>query len=400
METLRPANAAELGEALAAAHAAARPLAVVGAGTKRALGRPESADATLDVSRLAGIESYEPAELVLTAGAATRMETVQGALVTARQMLAFEPPDLAPLFGGAAGGGTLGGALACNLAGPRRIKSGAARDHFLGFSGVSGRGEVFKGGGKVVKNVTGYDLPKLMAGSFGTLAVLDSVTVKVVPAPEKTRTLLVRGLDDAAAVALLANALNSPNEVSGAAHLPQAVAARSRVERVRGADAVTAIRVEGTGTSVAARLASLRALASGAALDELHTTNSAALWREVADVATLLPDAAAAIWRVSVPPAAGPEVAAAVAGDAYFDWGGGLVWLALSPDGDAGAAAIRAAVARAGGHATLIRAPLELRARVPVFEPLAGPLAALTARVKDAFDPARILNRGRMYADL
>ena len=230
MDTLRPANAAELGEAVAQAHAASRTLAVVGGGSKRALGRLESAEATLDVSRLAGIETYEPAELVLTAGAATRMTMVEAALASARQMLAFEPPDLAPLFGGAAGGGTLAGVLACNLAGPRRIKAGAARDHFLGFSGVSGRGEVFKGGGKVVKNVTGYDLPKLMAGSFGTLAVLDSVTIKVVPAPQKTRTLLVRGLDAPAAVALLAAALNSPNEVSGAAHLPEQAASRSRVE--------------------------------------------------------------------------------------------------------------------------------------------------------------------------
>src|SRR5262245_5025164 len=144
MDTLRPADAAELGEAVAQAHAAARTLSIIGTGTKRDLGRPQEADATLDLSRLAGIASYEPGELVLSAAAATRMASVEAALAAARQMLAFEPPDLGPLFGGSAGGGTIAGVLACNLAGPRRIKAGAARDHFLGFSGVSGRGEVFK----------------------------------------------------------------------------------------------------------------------------------------------------------------------------------------------------------------------------------------------------------------
>jgi glycolate oxidase FAD binding subunit len=259
--------------------------------------------------------------------------------------------------------------VAGNLAGPRRIKSGAARDHFLGFTGVSGRGEVFKGGGQVVKNVTGYDLPKLMAGSWGTLAALAEVTLKVLPQPEEARTVVVLGLDDATATRALAGALNSRHEISGAAHLPAPVAARSAIGAVAEAGkGVTALRLEGPAPSVAHRA-----------------------------------EAASTIWRVSVAPSAGAAVAAAIAAalDAtwFFDWGGGLLWVAVRDGaGDGGEALLRNAVrAAGGGHATLLRGPESLRAAIAVFEPQPAPVAALTARVKDAFDPRRILNPGRVY---
>ena len=165
---------------------------------------------------------------------------------------------------GAPGAGTIGGALSCNLAGPRRLKAGAARDHFLGFKAVSGRGEAFQAGGRVVKNVTGYDLCKLLAGAHGTLAVLTEVTIKVLPAPEKSRTVLIYGLDDGGAILALSRALNSPHEVSGAAHLPAAVAARSTVDFVAGSGrAVTAIRVEGPGPSVEHRCEALAPRTAG-----------------------------------------------------------------------------------------------------------------------------------------
>ena len=400
MTTLRPASVADLAEAIASAHKAGRTLELVSGGSKRGLGRPIAADATLDLSAFRGIAEYQPSELVLTAGAATPMAEIEAALDEAHQVLAFEPPDLGPLYGLPPGGGSLGGALAANLAGPRRVKSGAARDHFLGFSGVSGRGEIFKGGAKVVKNVTGYDLPKLMAGSFGTLAALDTVTIKVMPAPAEVLTILLGGDDAEAAIAQLAWALNSPCEVSGAAFLPAEVARRSAVAELRDAGCgIAAIRLEGTANSVAARAQAL-ATASGTWRRELATAPSRTLWRELRDVASLLPDPAASLWRVSVPPKSGPSVVAvAGAAAAYYDWGGGLVWLAMPASGDAGAAAIRAAVARSGGHATLMRACDPLRAAIPVFEPLAAPLAALAARVKASFDPHRILNRGRMVAE-
>lgn len=402
-ETLKPADARQLRDAIAWAVAEQISLEIVGRGTKRGFGRPLQASHTLDLSSLSGVIDYEPAELVITARAGTPLAEIENLLASKRQILGFEPPDLSGLFG-SADAGSLGGAIACNLAGPRRVKVGAARDHFLGMSGASGRGESFKAGGRVVKNVTGYDLCKLLAGSFGTLAAIDTLTLKVLPAPDKSRTVLVFGLDDAAAARAMADALNSPFEVSGAAHLPASIARSSDVEYVRKAGAgVTALRIEGTAVSVAARCTGLRAmLESVGALEELHTMNSTRLWREIRDVAPLLPDRTRPLWRLSVPPARGPAAAAAATasrfGDVFYDWGGGLIWLATDAANDAGMQAMRAAVAASGGHATLMRAPDALRAAVPVFEPQSTALAALTARIKDGFDPKRILNPGRMYA--
>jgi glycolate oxidase FAD binding subunit len=391
-QILKPSTVPQLRDAIAWAAAEEATLEIVGGGTKRGWGRPLQASHVLDLSGLSGVISYEPAELVLTARAGTPMAEIEALLRESRQILAFEPPDMAKLFG-SGNGATIGGVVACNLAGPRRIKAGAARDHFLGVSAVSGRGEAFKAGGKVVKNVTGYDLCKLLAGSFGTLAVLDEVTLKVLPAPLKARTVLIYGLDDARAGAVMAAALNSPFEVSGAAHLPAAIAARSAVSYVQTAG----------GVSVAARCEGLRALLREfGAVEELHTMNSATLWREIRDVAPLLPDAGKVIWRVSVAPSEGARVAAAVrvarTAELFYDWGGGLLWIATDAAEDGGMAPIRAAVAATGGHATLIRAADALRAAVPVFEPQPGALGALAARVKDSFDPRRILNPGRMVA--
>src|SRR5438105_7587452 len=220
MVTFVPSDLGELREAVAEALAAEEPVEVVGGGSKRALGRPVQAAHTLDLSRLSGIRDYAPSELVLTAGAATPLGEIERALAEHNQMLAFEPPGWGGLLGVEDLAPTLGGILACNLSGPRRIKAGAARDHFLGFRAVSGRGEIFKAGGKVVKNVTGYDLSKLMAGSYGTLAALEEVTVKVLPRPEAVATVLFAGVDGPDAVGRLARALASPHEVSGAAYLP------------------------------------------------------------------------------------------------------------------------------------------------------------------------------------
>ncbi|HUL10427.1 MAG TPA: glycolate oxidase subunit GlcE [Candidatus Acidoferrum sp.] len=415
---LKPTTPAEVVEAVAQAVADETPLELVGHGTKRGLGRPVQAAQQLDLSGLSGITLYEPSELVLTCGAGTPLAAIEAALEENHQQLAFEPADLGPLFGGPAGAGTIGGALSCNLAGPRRLKAGAARDHFLGFKAVSGRGEAFQAGGRVVKNVTGYDLCKLMAGAHGTLAALTEVTIKVLPAPEKSRTVLLYGLDNGGAIAALSRAVNSPHEVSGAAHLPAAIAARSSVDFVAGSGrAVTAIRVEGPGPSVEHRCAALRReLQDAGPGEELHSLRSSLLWRELRDAASLLPDPARLIWRLSVAPAAGARIAREiVAGggsglgetpvrgappDYYFDWGGGLIWLSLPSNDHASAAVVRSAVARHGGHATLLRAPAAARLAVPVFEPQPQALAALARRVKDAFDPRRILNPGRMAPDL
>ncbi|TMJ65802.1 MAG: FAD-binding protein [Alphaproteobacteria bacterium] len=366
MSRFAPADLEELRDAVGEALAVEEPLEVVAGGSKRGFGRPLQLPRLLDLSRLAGIRDYQPSELVLTAGAATPIEEIDAALAEAGQMLAFEPPDLGALFGlpeAVAGQRTLGGALACNLSGPRRIKAGAARDHFLGFRGVSGRGEVFKAGGKVVKNVTGYDLCKLMAGSFGTLAALEEVTVKVLPRPEALSTVMLWGLDALAAVRTLSRAVASPHD-----------------ERL------------------------LAELGSDCEASSLDDQASIALWRAVRDVLPLAGFGDRAIWRVSVAPSRGGELAEAISRrletNWYLDWAGGLLWAAIAGAEDGGATVIRDAIrgadGRGTGHATLIKGSPELRRSVPVFEPQSPPLAALTSRIKDGFDPRRILNPGRI----
>jgi len=395
-----PTNLGELREAVAGALAAEEPVEVLGGGSKRGLGRPLQTPHTLDLSRLAGIRDYAPSELVLTAGAATPLAEIERALDEAEQMLAFEPPDWRGLFGTAETSPTLGGVLACNLSGPRRIKAGAARDHFLGFRAVSGRGEIFKAGGKVVKNVTGYDLCKLMAGSYGTLAALEEVTVKVLPRPEAVATVLLAGVDPAAAVHLMAAALGSPHEVSGAAYLP----ADTGIPDAPNGRAV-ALRVEGPAPSVAYRCEHLlREHSASASTHTLLDQNSIALWRAIGNAAPFVGSPDRAVWRISIEPARGAEVALAIARALdtlwFLDWGGGLLWVAVRATGDAGAAAIRQAIrgpdGNATGHATLLKASPGLRRAIAVFEPQPAPLAALSRRVKDAFDPAHILNPGRI----
>lgn len=403
----KPATEDDVRDIVAQALADETPLEIAGNGSKAALGRHAPLENRLDLSGLSGITLYEPAELVLAARAGTPLAEIEAAVAAEGQCLAFEPPDYGALLDNNGVAQSIGGVIACNLSGPRRFRAGAARDHLLGMRAISGRGELFKSGGRVVKNVTGYDLCKLMTGSFGTLGAMTELTVKVLPMAEKTRTVLVFGLDDRAGVTALAEALKSPHDVSGAAHLPRAAAARSGVSYVNGAGAsVTCVRVEGPEPSVVARCDSLRALFSAhGAVEELHGHNSAALWREIGDVAPLLAPEERAVWKLSVPPADGADAAAAmpegVVADALYDWGGGLVWLAVDMRGDADGGAAYEAVRRAvdihGGHATLIRAPETIRAAVPVFEPQPEDLAALSRRIKQGFDPLGILNPGRMY---
>jgi glycolate oxidase FAD binding subunit len=407
-QDFRPDSAGALREIVAGALADATPLRVLGSGSKESFGRPLDLPC-LRVEGLSGISSYEPEELVMTAAAGTPMAEIEARLADNRQQLAFEPADYGALLGGAPGRGTIGGVLACNLSGPRRIKAGAARDHFLGVQAVTGRGELIKAGGRVVKNVTGYDLCKLLAGSFGTLAVMTEVSVKVLPAAEEALTLLFAGLGPSHGFGVLRAAMASAYDVSGAAYLPEAAAARSTVLSAAGGGGIAAVRLEGPGPSLRHRADALKDLLrlAGAEIEELDTSPSEAFWREVRDVG-LLP-AASVLWRISAPPEAGAVLLEALQAPLrpqwLADWAGGLIWLAL--DGadaahlpDAGAAIIRGALAAHGGHATLIRADAELRGSVDVFQPQAAPLARLTARVKESFDPQHILNPGRMYRDI
>ncbi len=400
-DILSPRDAGVVLAAVADSLAIGQPVEVVAAGSKRNLGRPCEVARELDLSALSGIDLYEPDELVVGMGAATPLAALEAALEANRQMLAFEPPDLGPLLGEPAGRGTVGGVLACNLSGPRRIMAGAARDHFLGFNAVSGRGEAFKSGGRVVKNVTGFDLSKLIAGSFGTLAVLTHVVLRALPSPDDECTVLIAGLADARAVAAMSAVMNGPYDISGAAHLPAAVARVSSNEAVSGLGAAaTAIRIEGPAPSVAARMRAVGDLASTfGPTQALGPPQSRSLWREVRDVSFFAADARQ-VWRISVPPATGAgvggRIANATGGTVFYDWAGGLIWLAIPALADAGHETVRGAIRDTGGHATLVRAGPDVRAAVPVFQPQPAPLAALTERIKDSFDPRHVLNPGRM----
>lgn len=406
-ETFRPLDAGQVQDIVAWAAAEERPLEIRGAGSKQNLGRPMDACDVLDLTSLTGITYYEPGELVLAAAAGTPLSDIEAELSANRQRLAFEPVDYGRMLGGPGGQATIGGVTACNIAGPRRIQVGAARDHCLGVGGVSGRGEAFKSGGRVVKNVTGYDLSKLMTGSYGTLAALTEVTFKVLPVPEKTRTVLILGLDEVEGISILSQSVASGVEPTALAHLPASAAARSTVGYVtESGQSVTAVRVEGPASSVEARCRSLRERFGGdGTTEELHGHNSGALWREVGE-ASVLSAGEGVLWRLSVPPTSAPEVVDAIRGaigpagavEALFDWAGGLVWLQIDGPDDGAHEAVRGALA-GGGHATLIRAPETLRRQVPVFQPQDSGLAALSARVKQGFDPRGVLNPGRMSAD-
>jgi glycolate oxidase FAD binding subunit len=406
-DTLKPRTAKEVEDVVQSALARGAALELVGRGTKRAIGRPAQSDLTLDLSSLSGVTLYEPEELVLSAQAGTPLDEIEALLAERGQHLAFEPIDYGPLLGGAPSNGTIGGVLAANLCGPRRISAGAARDHFLGFEAVSGRGESFKAGGRVVKNVTGYDLCKLMAGSWGTLAALTMVTIKTLPRPQTQATLLVPGLDDATAIRAMAAAMATSCDVSGTAHLPAAVAGRIGLGEGR---SLTLLRLEGVAPSVAHRKAALMTAMKSfvkafGAVEMCDEPVSRKVWRSVRDVSPFaaMPEMATRpVWRIVTAPSRGAQLAvmitAATEAEVLYDWAGGLVWVMLAPSDDAGAALVRRAVGACGGQGMLIRAPAATRAAVDVLSPQDPGLASLTRRVKHGFDPNGVLNPGRMWA--
>ncbi len=372
-----PACADDLCELFHAVAASGEAIELVGGGTKRAIASPGRSARPVDMSAFGGIIDYDPAELLLTVGAAAPLAEVERLLAGEKQMLAFEPYDHGILSGGR-GAATMGGIVGAAIAGPRRLSAGAVRDHMLAFEAVSGRGERFKGGAAVMKNVTGYDLPKLMTGSWGQLAALTSITLKVLPRPEVETTLLLSIRDDRTAVRAMAAAMGSPAEVSAAAHLPE--------------EGLTALRLEGFAPSVAARLAMLRSLLGGG--DVIAQAESRALWQRIREAAPFANEDF--LWRASVAPSAGPvlgEALSALGGRHFYDWAGGLVWAALPRSTDQ--SDVRRIAGKLGGQAMLMRAPDAMRRRLPAMHPPGPEIAALTRRIKAAFDPAAILDPDR-----
>ena len=400
---LRPATEWELQRTLIEATKTNTPIEVVGVASKRDIGRPTASTVVMTTTSLTGVRLYEPTELVMSARGGTPLARVESELKSGGQMLAFEPIDLAPVIGHEPGNGTVGALFAMNMSGSRRIASGAARDHLLGITAISGAGVAFRSGGRVMKNVTGLDLARTLSGSWGTLAVLTEVTFKVMPLPEDTATLILLGLEDGIAIEALTTAMASPFEVSGAIHLQKPLAARLWHQGLKAEHrAVTAVRIENFSAAVAYRTGRLKEeLKLFGDVYVLGNDSSLAFWDELRQL-SVLQGTAAPLWRISTSPQAGPKVVQAITGfmtcNAWYDWAGGLVWAEVLPTSDAGAADIRRVIASHGGHATLIRAEPSVRATIDVFQPLEPGLGRVTAKLKSVFDPAGILNRGRMHA--
>jgi glycolate oxidase FAD binding subunit len=396
---LAPIDEAGVADGIRDAADRGEPLSIEGFGSKAGMLRPVQAARTLSTRNLTGITLYSPRELILSARAGTPVAEIEAALAEHKQHLIAEPPDLSVLLGGSAVQ-SWGGVVATNLSGPRRVAWGAMRDHVMGIRAVNGRGEVIRSGGRVLKNVTGLDLCKLLTGSHGTLGVLTEITVKVLPVPESTGSLVIRGLDAAQGVTALSAAMGSPYGVSGAAWLPAWAAADIPG---LGEGSATVIRMEEFAPSVIYRLGRLvEDLARFGAAETLGDAGSRAVWQAIRDVTPIRVSAGEAVWLVSTRPSRGPLVlAAAEAAGArgFLDWSGGRVWLA-APGSGALHTAITAAVAAQGGTWTLMRAPESLRAAVEVVPPETAALAVITRRVKGALDPAGILNPGRLYAGL
>lgn len=405
-DVLRPAAGWELESMLAPFIEEGLSLEIVGSGSKRRIGRPMETSAMLSTSSMRGIFMYEPDELVMGAHAGTPLAQIEADLASRGQMLAFEPVDMGAACGGTRGTQTVGAAFAANASGPRRISSGAARDHLLGLEGVNGRGELFQSGGRVMKNVTGYDLCRGLAGSWGTLACLTQVTFKVLPMPDDALTLIYPGLTEDIGVELLCAAMQLPYEVSGTAHLPEAVAARLGLDGLRSlGQSITALRIENTKASVTYRARELaEKLKVYGAPFQIDFSDSLEFWGELRRLSVMPYSEDTALWRVSTAPMAGPLVVAAIRrhmpANVYYDWSGGLVWVEVAASADAGASDIRRAVAVHGGHATLIRAAPDVRSSVEVFQPQAPQVEKLMAGLKAAFDPRGLFNPGRMYATI
>ena len=390
---LKPDSESATGEIVREHFRKRKPLRIAGGGT-RPVGNSVDAAQTLSTGGLSGITLYEPGALTLVAEAGTLLETIGDALAAEGQHLPFEPADYRALLG-TRGNSTIGGVVAAGVSGPRRIQAGSTRDSLIGVRFVSGEGEIIKNGGRVMKNVTGYDLVKLMCGSHGTLGILTEVSFKLLPRPQATGTVMVTGLDDRAAVTALLKALGSPFDVTGAAHLQKGDDGKP----------LTLIRCEGLPESVGYRTGRLKDMlapmlpASAELAIESDPARNAGIWKQVRDVE---PFAArkGGVWRLSVKPSDGPDVVSEIAGklgcEALYDWGGGLVWLlADAADGEA-AAVIRGAVDARGGHATLFRRNTPGNGSVETFHPEQPRIAAISQNLRRQFDPAGILNPGLM----
>ncbi len=384
------------------AFARSEPLEVIGTGSRRALGRPVKAQKSLSVGALDTLVAYEPEELIVITEAGVPVSRLLETLDGANQQLAFEPFDFGLLLGQSSEmGGTVGGMIATGQAGSRRVLGGGVRDSVLGYQGIGGRGDLHRAGGRVVKNVTGFDLSRLMAGSFGTLAVMCEVVLRTVPKPHCSASLVLFDLDEHDGLSRLRLILRSVSDVSGAAFIPAKAdgATMANLPRDR---SMTILRVEGIEQGVRERLDRItdRFLGAGEEHRVIEGASSERLWKAInrAEPLCSLAEDGRCVWRFACPPTGGAALGYTLTtygAHYYYDWAGGLIWAEL--DQDRSAVDLRAGLSACGGHATLIRAPEKARVRDDVFQPLFDSERALVERIKAAYDPSRILNPGRMF---
>ena len=379
------------------------PIEIIGKGTKSLIGKKLQCAKTLDMSNISGIIDYKPEELYITVKAGTPIKTIQDELKKNNQHLAFEPVNFSELFKKDSNEGTIGGTLSCNFSGSRRFKVGSARDHILGFKGYNGTGEKIKSGGTVVKNVTGYDLSKLITGSFGTLLVLSEITLKVLPLQTDTKTIVVSGLSLEHALGILGSAISSSNDPSGAVFYPDSLRNNFVFNDLTHPGSITAIRVEGSKTSTEQRINNL--IQDLSLLDKnvtvIDSIQSEIFWEDTRSIKVFSKNQKN-ILRAVVPPSETINLINRLKSfhPTYFiDWGGSLIWIELDYLSNQKIDQIRKRILVADGYLTVIKSPENIKSSSELFtiDPIKF---KISQNIKKSFDPKRIFNPGKMYTGI
>ena len=402
-EVLKPENENELQQIIKYCYKKDLPIEIVGAGTKNNIGRKLQCAKTLDMSNISGIVDYKPEELYITVKAGTPIKNVQDELKKNNQYLAFEPINFSEIFKKSSNEGTVGGTLSCNFSGSRRFKVGSARDHILGFKGYNGKGEKIKSGGTVVKNVTGYDLSKLVTGSFGTLLVLSEITFKVLPLQTDTKTIIVSGLALERSLGIMGSAMDSSNDPSGLVFYPDNFRNNFVFNDLTHPGSITAIRVEGTKTSTEQRINNL--IQGLDLIDKnitvLDSTQSEIFWEDTRALKVFSKNQKN-ILRAVIPPSETVNLInrlKAFHPNYFIDWGGSLIWLELDYLSNQKIDQIRKRVLDAGGYLTVIKSPTNIKSSSEIFtiDPIKF---KISQNLKRSFDPKRIFNPGKMYTGI
>jgi len=384
---------------------------VIGSGSKRNIGKPLQCEKTLNLSKLDGIVEYLPEELYIKVKAGTRIDKIENELKKNKQQLAFEPIDFGYLFTGESDCGTAAGQVACNISGPRRFKAGSTRDHILGFRAINGRGEIIKSGGTVVKNVTGYDLSKLICNSYGTLAVLTEITFKVLPAAEETKTLVIHNLSIDDAPDYLEKAISSSNEVSGASFLPinptcknceMSIESTFKLNDLKKGGSLTALRIEGSQKSIDERMENLKKdlKISNLSISILQSLQSEIFWKKIRNL-EFFSSTKNNIFRIVIPPSECVKLIYQLPNKyKYFlDWGGAVIWMEACEISEQKFASIRKKVIKHNGYVSMIKNSNHLPYVEDVFT-INNIRFNISQSIKKSFDPKRILNPGKMYTGI